>query len=95
MTIDGIQSSPAGSGKAPEIRGTERPGGREESGASQSPIPRGDSVEISAEARGLASEGLDPERLVEIRENIRQGRYDQPGVAEDVARRILASGDVT
>jgi len=94
MSIDGIRNNPLGPGRAREARETDRPGGREESGASEPPLNRSDSVEISSVGRDLASGSLDPERVAELRENIRQGRYDQPGVAEDVARRILASGDV-
>lgn len=94
MSIDGIRNNPLGSGRTREARDTDRPGGQERSGASRPALPRDDSVQISSVGRELASGNLDPERVDELRENIRRGRYDQPGVAEDVARRILASGDV-
>ncbi|RMH11884.1 MAG: hypothetical protein D6701_14385 [Gemmatimonadetes bacterium] len=57
---------------------------------------RTDRVEISAEGRALAaSEGaLSPERLVAIRARLENAFYDQPEIAGEVARRILASGDL-
>jgi hypothetical protein len=37
---------------------------------------------------------LDPERLLDLRRRIQARFYDQPEVAEHVARRILESGDL-
>ncbi|HEX6037815.1 flagellar biosynthesis anti-sigma factor FlgM [Longimicrobium sp.] len=61
-----------------------------------------DRVELSSEARALAArldqpgEGreLTPERIAELRQRIRDGVYDTPDMAEEVARRVLDSGDL-
>jgi flagellar biosynthesis anti-sigma factor FlgM len=61
---------------------------------------RSDRVEISAEGRIRAQaalqegSGLSQERLAEIRQRIEDGTYDTPDMAEQVARRILSSGDL-
>ncbi len=57
-------------------------------------VPR-DSVELSPE--GLArSKGtaLTEQRIAEIRQNVLQGAYDSTHVVDQVAKKILASGDV-
>jgi hypothetical protein len=52
-------------------------------------------VEVSEEGRALArNSALTPERINEVRQRILQGAYDQAGVIEAVARRILLSGDL-
>jgi anti-sigma28 factor (negative regulator of flagellin synthesis) len=61
-----------------------------------------DRVELSPEARALAArldqagEGqeLTPERIAELRQRIREGVYDSPAMAQEVARRVLDSGDL-
>jgi hypothetical protein len=61
-----------------------------------------DRLDISDRARALAEgdsvsgpEGtLDPERLIDLRRRVQARFYDQPEVAEHVARRILESGDL-
>lgn len=57
-----------------------------------------DSVSISAEARQLAEHAsestLSPERATEIRKKILDGAYNSAAIAGEVAKRILASGDV-
>jgi anti-sigma28 factor (negative regulator of flagellin synthesis) len=67
------------------------------------PTERMDRVEISDEARAMATQGgasqrpvstLSAERLEEIRERIDSGAYDTPEMAEEVARRLLVSGDL-
>jgi hypothetical protein len=46
-------------------------------------------------SRGSAgNEPLSEERVVHYRERIRSGHYDTAEVTEDVARRILESGDL-
>ena len=61
---------------------------------------RGDSVGISKEALALAErarsveESLSPERLEQIESRIASGFYDDPSVVREVARRMLASGDI-
>lgn len=59
---------------------------------------RSDRVELSEEGQAMASqaahEGLSPERLEEIARRIDDGTYDSEEVAEEVARRLLNSGDL-
>ncbi|HZF67005.1 MAG TPA: flagellar biosynthesis anti-sigma factor FlgM [Gemmatirosa sp.] len=65
--------------------------------------PRRDSVQISDAARALGGgEGvadaarppLTAERIAELRRRVAEGAYDALPVAEQVARRLRASGDV-
>lgn len=66
-----------------------------------SPALRSDSVQISDAARALASSegpraaasGLTTERVQQLRERVLQGAYNSTAVADQVARRILSSGD--
>lgn len=66
-----------------------------------------DTVAISADARALAARGTDgpgaaqgarapltPERVDELRKKVLEGAYDQANVVDQVAKRLLASGDV-
>lgn len=68
--------------------------------ASSARTERGDQVGFSAEGLALAdkagaAEGsLPSERFEAIRQRIAHGAYDDPAVAEEVARRLLASGDL-
>ncbi len=94
MTIDGIGYGSVGARGTNGSREVERPGGRDASGASRTTQSREDSVEISDQARELAASGLSAEKIEEYRSKIVDGAYDRPSTAEDVARRILASGDV-
>ena len=56
---------------------------------------RRDSVEISAEGRELAALDADrAERLLVIQARIKQEFYSSPAVQRDIARRLLASGDL-
>ena len=59
-------------------------------------VPRGDRVEISPEGRVLAGLQVDGGRATEaeIQNRIGSGFYDQPEVAEEVARRIHEGGDL-
>jgi negative regulator of flagellin synthesis FlgM len=62
-------------------------------------IPRPDSVKISDAGRALAANEesrpeLSPERIAEIRQRILSGTYDSLESVEQVAKRILASGDL-
>ena len=54
-----------------------------------------DSVELSAEgiARAKAAT-LSDQRIAQIRQNVLQGAYDSTHVVDQVAKKILASGDV-
>ncbi len=64
---------------------------------------RGDRVEISEAGRVLSSRASPlnellsiqtSERLAQIQERIDSGAYDTPEMAEEVARRLLDSGDL-
>lgn len=60
---------------------------------------RSDKVQISDAGRALAARdggaaGLTPERTAQIRQRILDGAYNSLGVVDEVARRILSSGDV-
>jgi anti-sigma28 factor (negative regulator of flagellin synthesis) len=57
-----------------------------------------DTVAISAGARALAARGADApltaERVDELRKKVLEGAYNQTQVVDQVAKRLLASGDV-
>jgi hypothetical protein len=62
---------------------------------------RPDSVTLSDTGRALAgaagTEGasaLTPERVADLRRKVLEGAYNQTGVVEQVANRLLSSGDV-
>jgi hypothetical protein len=62
---------------------------------------RHDSVAISDDARALAAAGdetrtaaLSAERVQDLRRKVLEGAYNQAGVVDQVARRLLAGGDV-
>jgi anti-sigma28 factor (negative regulator of flagellin synthesis) len=60
---------------------------------------RSDKVQISDAGRALAareggSTGLSPERAAQIRQRVLDGAYNSLGVVDEVARRILSSGDL-
>lgn len=67
-----------------------------------SAVPRrNDKVQISDAGRALAAQGsenahetLTPERIAEVRERIMSGAYNSLEVVDQVARRMLASGDI-
>lgn len=103
MTIQPLSGEPVGSKAA---RRTEEAGRGGEAVAPVSPVVRpesADRVEISAEGQVRAREAgivgsqvdpLDPRRLDAIRLRMQEGGYDAPGIAEEVARRIMDSGDL-
>ena len=61
---------------------------------------RADRVGFSAEGLALAAQAqgtekeLSPERLADIESKVADGFYHTPEVADEVARRVLASGDL-
>ena len=89
---------PATRPASPERGGaTTRP---EEAGA-PAPKPRTDSVSFSDAGRALAggttraaSGELSAERVEEVRQRLLAGAYNSTQMAEQVARRILESGDI-
>lgn len=100
MRIDDLRAdhvgTPSGKPVAPARKaGAPRPGAAEAAA-------RGDSVEISAEARALAANGaagdvagaLAPERLAELRRWLAGGGHNDPGVLRHVAARLIAGGEL-
>jgi hypothetical protein len=62
---------------------------------------RSDKVQISNAGRALAardgaaeSSSLSPERIAELRQRVLDGAYNSLEVVDEVARRILAKGDL-
>lgn len=80
------------------------PAASPDAGAPAKPAPaRGDSVQISSAGRALAgaqggAQGVDgamsAERVAELRKKVLEGAYDSTQVVEQVAKRILGSGDL-
>lgn len=59
----------------------------------------GDAVQISDAGRALAARGnsdagLSPERTAQIRQRVLDGAYNSLAVVDEVARRVLGSGDL-
>ncbi len=91
MSINGIGPRITGMTVPNGDNDRSRPGGNAASGASRRAVQT-DRVEISDAGRSLANEM--PPELADIRAKIDSGAYDNPSVAEETARRILASGDL-
>jgi anti-sigma28 factor (negative regulator of flagellin synthesis) len=78
------------------------PGGATEPATPATPAaPRNDSVQISDAGRALAgAEGseragsLSAERVAELRRKVLEGAYNSVNVVDQVAQRILKSGDL-
>lgn len=68
--------------------------------AKGAPAARNDSVQISAAGRALAgTQGVDSgtmsaERVAELRKKVLEGAYNSTQVVDQVAKRILGSGDL-
>jgi hypothetical protein len=100
--IDLRRSELAKVGQTPADSGKKQGAGATSAGAA----PRGDQVQISNAGRALASQaasgagqtadvqGLSAERVSEIRDRILQGAYNSVEVVDQVARRMLESGDI-
>ena len=78
-------------------------GAREKQEVSQpaSPVQRGDKVQISDPGRALAAQAtygpkgqLSSERIAQVRERVLSGAYNSLEVVDQVARKMLASGDI-
>lgn len=73
-------------------------------GEAVQPVRRTDSVRISAAGRALAEatmpvrtnpeQPLSADDVARLRARVGAGAYDQPGVADAIARRIVAAGDL-
>jgi negative regulator of flagellin synthesis FlgM len=64
-----------------------------------SPVQRRDKVQISDAGRALAAQAsgkgeLTPERIAEVRELILSGAYNSLEAVNQVARKMIASGDI-
>jgi len=75
-------------------------GERQKAKAPESAAPAqrsGDKVQISDAGRAMAAKAgstLTPERISEVRERILSGAYNSLEVVDQVARKMLASGDI-
>jgi hypothetical protein len=76
-------------------------GGPKDAPQPTGPVTRTDKVQISDAGRALAANSvsepateLSPERTAEIRQRILHGAYDSLDVVDQVARRMLARGDI-
>jgi anti-sigma28 factor (negative regulator of flagellin synthesis) len=78
-------------------------GNRQKASAPQpaAAAPRSDKVQISDAGRAMAAEAakstrgeLSAERISEVRERILSGAYNSLEVVDQVARKMLASGDI-
>ena len=105
MRINGTGADVIRPDQAREIQRSQGEGSAKKAAAPQPApaVPRGDKVEISDAARKLAQgvEGpsaaggeLAPERVALIREKILSGAYNSLDVVEQVAKKMLASGDI-
>lgn len=104
MTIRNVGNPYGPSRSAPVAPAKQAPGGTTPSAspAAAPAAPRGDSVQISDAARALAgSEGgarasssLSADRVSELRQKVLEGAYDSVQVVDQVAKRVLSSGDL-
>lgn len=79
------------------------PAGSSPQAPAQGARVRQDSVTLSDTGRALAeataggpqgASALPPERVADLRRKVLEGAYNQTGVVEHVAKRLLSSGDV-
>ena len=102
MTIRELGPGPRGPNGPRRIREKEE-SAKGSAASGQSSVSRGDRVDISDAGRVLSSKGSllndmlsvqTSERLATIQRRIDSGAYDTPEMAEEVAHRLLASGDL-
>ena len=103
MTIRNVGNPYGPSRSAPVAPAKQAPGGATPSAspAAAPAAPRSDSVQISDAARALAgSEGgarassLSADRVSELRQKVLEGAYNSVQVVDQVAKRVLSSGDL-
>ncbi len=104
MKIEGKNPEPARADIAKQVQVPVRDESDKPAAAPSKDTPeRNDSVQISEAGRALAGQvsgesaarpGLSAERTAEIRKKILEGAYDSVGIVDEVARRILRSGDL-
>jgi hypothetical protein len=102
MSIHDLAASHLRAGNS--LRPKELNGSRAREGPAAVPEPKSpDKIEISAEAKLLAAQAeeapeekqeISQEAVMQIRRWIDDGFYDLPTTVEEVARRILESGDL-
>lgn len=99
MRIDKLQSDLVRNEAKNEVKGVSEAEAVKQASA-PAEAPRADSVQISdagralAEAQAADSESLSVERMNMLRELVVGGKYDNPEVIAEVARRMSASGDL-
>jgi anti-sigma28 factor (negative regulator of flagellin synthesis) len=103
MTINHVLPSQVRASGIQRPKGEGNTNGKDESD-SVSSGGRSDRVEISPEGRILSTqaqssldevEDLSQEQVTLIRQRIQDGTYDSPEVAEEVARQLLNTGDLS
>jgi hypothetical protein len=102
MRIDELRPDHLGSSAARPAQGA-RKSGAAAPPAPAEPVGKGDSVEISEQARSMASTAggeavkgaLDPERLAELRRWLAAGGHNDPAVLRHVAGKLIDGGELT
>ncbi|HET7275514.1 MAG TPA: flagellar biosynthesis anti-sigma factor FlgM [Longimicrobiaceae bacterium] len=103
IRIDSLGVEPHRSDAAKGVRGTGIEGQDKQAAQPVSAPQRPDQVEISEAGRALAAQigteaasagALTGERVAEIRQRVLTGAYDSTAIVEEVARRMLSSGDI-
>ena len=97
MTINNIGSDSVRHEGSKPTQGAERVDDQQRVIQDLARVERADRIDISVEGRALAAAGaagVSPERLEQIRERLAGGFYDASQVADEVARGLLASGDL-
>lgn len=86
---------------APLDRSSGKPTGDAQKSANTPATKRTDSVQISDTARSMAAKAqtektdqMDPTRVADLRRKVYEGAYNSLDVVDQVARRVLARGDV-
>ena len=76
-------------------KGTSPAERKAEGESSGKPVPRGRTDQVGFSAEGLAlAELAQNDRLATIEARVENGFYDDPQIADEVARRLIASGDL-
>jgi negative regulator of flagellin synthesis FlgM len=98
-----MQIKPQSGVVRPEVAGTAPATKSDKPVAAAAPVAavgttRSDNVQISDAGRALAARGgtssLSPERAAQVRQRVLDGAYNSLTVVDEVARRILGSGDL-
>lgn len=105
MRIDGVGPESARPSDARSVEKASDKDAKAKKSKSGAPQTGADRIEISEAGRAAAArlagagavdgESLSVERVEQVRARIDDGTYDTPEVQEEVARRLLDSGDLT